>query len=71
MMNANIGTLDRALRLVASLLLAGTGAALASSGWAIAALAIGAVMGLTAVVGVCPAYTLLGIDTRGRRVRAS
>lgn len=70
-MNATIGTLDRALRLVAGLLLAGTGAAPASGGWAFAALAIGAVMVLTAVVGFCPASTLLGIDTRSRRPRAS
>ncbi len=71
MMNVNIGTLDRILRLVAGLLLAGIGAAMASGGWAIAALAVGAVMILTAVVGFCPAYTLLGIDTRSRRPRAS
>jgi hypothetical protein len=35
--------------------------------WAIVALAIAAVMFVTAAVGFCPLYALLGFDTTGRR----
>ncbi len=58
-MNRNVGTLDRALRVIAGLgliTLSATGQ-LGLWGW------IGIVPLATALMGWCPAYTLLGIKT--------
>lgn len=58
-MKTNEGTLDRAVRVVAGLALvalAATGT-IGAWGW------IGLVPIATGLVGVCPAYTLLGITT--------
>ena len=65
----NEGPLDRAARLALGLLfgvLAMTGAGGAALGGIATALAV--VAFTTAAVGVCPLYTLLGIDTTGERV---
>lgn len=65
-MSANVGGLDRILRVIVGLgLLAWAlglipGVAPSVWGW------IGVVPLLTAVVGFCPAYTLLGMNTCGR-----
>lgn len=67
-MTANLGGADRALRLVAGLLVAALGFALLAGAWAYAAIAIGAVLALTALIGFCPAYTLFGLDTCRRRI---
>jgi hypothetical protein len=60
-MNRNEGTLDRAVRAIAGLAL--VGATLAGSigpwGW------IGVVPLVTAALGWCPLYTVLGINTCG------
>lgn len=62
-MSKNMGTVDRVARLV----IGGGLVALAATGnvglwgW------IGVVPLLTAAVGWCPAYTMLGFDTCGRR----
>lgn len=58
-MKTNEGTTDRALRVIAGLVLialAATGT-VGAWGW------IGIMPLLTGVVGFCPAYTLLGINT--------
>jgi hypothetical protein len=58
-MQKNVGTLDRALRIVvgiALIALAATGT-VGPWGW------IGAVPLATALIGWCPAYSLLGIKT--------
>jgi hypothetical protein len=58
-MKTNEGTIDRALRVIAGLVLialAATGT-VGVWGW------IGIMPLLTGVVGFCPAYTLLGINT--------
>lgn len=66
-MRTNMGTIDRALRLIvaAALLYAAFGgAAIAAAGalhWI--AIAVAAVFILTALVGNCPVYSLLGIKT--------
>ncbi len=65
-MPRNVGTLDRILRVIGAvvLLYLAFGTTLAGDGglkW-IAALA-GVVLGVTALAGTCPAYTLLGIRT--------
>lgn len=65
-MIANMGKLDRALRLIvaAALLIIAFGAGTAAMGvlqWI--AVAVAAVFTLTSVVGNCPAYRLIGIKT--------
>jgi hypothetical protein len=60
-MKCNSGGIERSLRVLAGLALitlAGTGA-VGAWGW------IGVVPLLTGVVGFCPAYTLLGMNTCG------
>ncbi|MFA6013475.1 MAG: DUF2892 domain-containing protein [Gallionellaceae bacterium] len=60
-MKCNSGTLDRALRVIAGLILialAATGT-IGVWGW------IGVVPLLTGAFGFCPAYTLLGVNTCG------
>lgn len=67
-MKTNMGTVDRALRLIIGLALIvaplmnywGLGA---SSAVAYTLMAIGGVLTLTAVFGVCPLYKLLGIQS--------
>jgi hypothetical protein len=60
-MNRNEGSLDRAVRAVAGLALIGAtlAGAIGPWGW------IGVVPLLTAAVGWCPVYTLLGVNTCG------
>lgn len=62
-MTRNVGTIDRALRVVFGLLLMGW----ALTGWPTNGYSgigwIGIVPLLTALVGFCPAYTLLGLST--------
>jgi hypothetical protein len=60
-MNRNEGNLDRAVRAIAGLALIGAtlAGAIGPWGW------IGIVPLLTAAVGWCPVYTLLGVNTCG------
>jgi len=62
-MNSNVGTTDRMLRISAGTLLAGLSIAGMIGPWGY----IGIVPLLTGLLGTCPAYTLFGIDTSGRR----
>ena len=64
-MAVNVGTVDRVLRaLVGLLALAGAFALGWFSGWMVwAAAAVGVIMLLTAAVGTCPIYRLVGINT--------
>ena len=71
---ANVGSTDRMIRLILGVVLLAVGllplagipviAGLGNWHWAVAA--VGAVLVLTGTVRVCPAYSLLGISTRGR-----
>lgn len=61
--SANIGPLDRALRIVGGVGLGAYAYAVLSGPWAIAAGVVAAGLLLTALVRFCPAYRLLGIDT--------
>jgi fatty acid desaturase len=58
-MKCNSGMIDRAIRVIAGLVLIALAAAgtIGLWGW------IGVVPLLTGVVGFCPAYTMLGINT--------
>ncbi len=58
-MKANAGTIDRALRVIAGLVLVGLAVSgtIGMWGW------IGVVPLVTGLIGFCPAYTILGIST--------
>jgi len=58
-MTKNEGTVDRALRVVAGLALIGLAATNTVGAWGY----IGIVPLLTGAIGMCPVYTLLGINT--------
>ncbi|MHA6126821.1 YgaP family membrane protein [Pseudomonas fluorescens group sp. PF-1] len=62
-MKANIGTIDRCLRILAGLLLIGLSLSgvIGAWGW------IGLVPLATGIFRFCPVYTLLGIKTCNRR----
>ncbi len=59
-MTKNVGTVDKVIRIVAGLAIIGAGVYY-QNWWG----AIGAVPLLTALIGWCPAYSLLGIKTTG------
>ena len=58
-MTANVGGLDRPLRVVAGLALIGLAATGTVGMWGY----IGVVPLLTALIGYCPAYSLVGLNT--------
>ncbi|AYO83105.1 MULTISPECIES: YgaP family membrane protein [Methylobacterium] len=67
-MTANVGSTDRMLRLAAGIIVAGLGLTMLTDVWAYVAAGVGAVLALTALVGFCPAYTILGLNTCRRRI---
>ena len=66
-MNRNEGNLDRALRAIAGIALIGAtlAGAIGPWGW------IGVVPLLTGIVGFCPLYRLVGLDTRSAAQRGA
>ena len=58
-MNRNVGSTDRVIRIILGAAMVGAGVYF-QSWWG----AVGAVPVLTAFMGWCPPYTLLGINTR-------
>jgi hypothetical protein len=64
-MGANIGVIDRTVRIVAGVLLIvfAMGFAFPQTGWNWLGW-IGVVPLVTAIVGVCPLYSMLGLSTR-------
>ena len=68
-MKRNMGTIDRLVRgfVVAPAAIAWAATADWSGVWAVVALAAAGIMLFTALVGFCPLYAMLGIDTIGRR----
>ncbi|MHB0973290.1 MAG: YgaP family membrane protein [Thiobacillus sp.] len=60
-MSANVGTIDRILRILAGLALLVWAAFFNGPVWAW----IGVLPFVTGVLGVCPAYSLLGVNTCG------
>lgn len=60
-MSANVGTIDRILRILAGLALLAWAAFFNGPVWAW----IGVLPFVTGVLGVCPAYSLLGVNTCG------
>jgi hypothetical protein len=67
-MKPNVGTIDRVIRTLAgaALLAVGFLGGLASP-WTFVAMGVGAVLLLTAIIGFCPPYALLGINTCGKK----
>lgn len=64
MMEKNMGTLDRTIRLMVGLLLIPTGLVLLEGWLGIVIAVVGLVPIATSVTGVCPGYWPLGISTR-------
>ncbi|GAB4299548.1 MAG: DUF2892 domain-containing protein [Pseudomonadota bacterium] len=61
-MKANVGTVDKVIRIIAGLAIIGWG--VAASNWLGA---IGIVPLATALLGFCPAYSLIGVNTCGSK----
>lgn len=61
-MKANVGTVDKVVRIIAGLAIIGWG--VAASNWLGA---IGIVPLATALLGFCPAYSLIGVNTCGSK----
>lgn len=63
-MSRNVGGVDRAVRIVAGVVLLGIGFAhIVTGGLAIAAYVVGAVALVTGVIRYCPAWSLIGVST--------
>lgn len=67
-MKTNEGLADRAIRVTAGLAILSLLAVGPVPGWGLIGL-IGAIPLVTGLVGYCPTYTLLGIDTRAVTIR--
>jgi sulfite exporter TauE/SafE len=61
-MKCNVGKVDRTIRIIAGLAIIGVGVYY-NNWWG----AIGAVPLITALIGWCPAYSLIGVSTCGIR----
>lgn len=62
-MQTNLGTIDRSLRVVAGIVLLSLAFFGPQTAWGY----IGIVPLITALIGYCPAYRLLGLSTCGKR----
>lgn len=66
-MTKNMGSLDRGLRLVVAVVLVVLGATgTITGGLAIGGYVVAAIFALTSLVGFCPAYLPIGINTCGK-----
>lgn len=70
-MRVNMGTIDRAIRVVIAAVLIGVGLGVVQGPVGIAMAAVGAIPLLTGLSGFCPLYIPFGIDTRGQSSRES
>jgi len=67
-MKRNMGGVDRTLRFIIGVVLIIAGIfAVKSTVWTVVMIVIGAVMLLTAISGLCPAYNPMGIDTSKKK----
>ena len=65
-MEANVGTIDRAIRLVIAAVLISVGLGVVRGPRGIAMAAVGAIPLVSALSGYCPLYMVFGINTRRR-----
>jgi hypothetical protein len=70
-MTANVGNIDRALRIIIGLALLASAYEALTGVWIWLAAAVGAVLTVTALIGICPAYSLFGINTCRNRLRGA
>lgn len=64
----NMGSLDRVLRIVVALVLAYLAVTgVVTGGIAVGAWIVAAIFLVTSLIGFCPAYRLIGVDTCGKR----
>jgi hypothetical protein len=68
-MEANVGAVDRAIRLLIAVVLIGLGLGVVRGPRGIAMAAVGAIPLLSALSGRCPLYTVFGINTCRRSPR--
>ncbi len=67
-MKANVGGMDRVIRVVGGLALLAAGAMdMIAAPWGLIAIGAGAIFVLTAVISFCPLYALIGIRTCTRK----
>lgn len=66
-MKVNEGTADRVIRLILSAVFFTLAFTVTAGFWTYVTAGLGVLMLLTAVVGYCPAYALLGINTCPRK----
>jgi hypothetical protein len=65
-MRKTVGTADRVVRIVVAVgSLIGSAVVGFATGWGIVLLVVAGILVVTGVSGYCPAYSVLGIDTRG------
>jgi hypothetical protein len=64
-MTNNMGTIDRVIRIVVGLVLLSLIVLVPEAPWRWVGL-IGIVPLVTAIIGWCPAYSLIGVNTRGK-----
>jgi hypothetical protein len=63
----NVGMIDRVIRLVAGIVLIGAFALnMIAAPWSYLAILLGVIALVTGVVGTCPLYSILGINTLGK-----
>jgi len=63
-MKANVGGIDRIVRLLAGIALIAVGAmGMLAAPWSYVAMGAGAVFVLTSAISFCPLYTILGINS--------
>ncbi|SJZ95659.1 YgaP family membrane protein [Consotaella salsifontis] len=67
MFTTNVGTTDRIVRIIAGLILAIVAYAALTPPWIYVGYVVAAVLVLTGLARICPAYTLFGINTCGTR----
>ncbi len=63
MFHQNVGPIDRGIRAIAGIVLLVATFVLLSGFWQILAAVVAVILLITAVFGVCPLYSALGIDT--------
>jgi len=69
-MKSNMGMADKAIRIVAAVVLAGlyfTGNI--TGGWSAAVLAVAVFFVLTSFISFCPLYALVGLNTKPKKTR--